>query len=439
MLLQHVNDVLDMSRLEAGAAENIKCPFDPVAVTTELLDSLKMAANDRGNSLELEVLDPSFALVVGDPAKLRQILTNLVGNAIKFTRDGTILVEIEPHMSEGQWELRVTDNGIGISEENQDRIFEDFVTLDPSYTRAQEGSGLGLAIVRRLVEHLGGEVGVESDIGSGSVFWVKLPTNVMTQGRHDVVAATTQDRELVSETSTELLSVLLVEDNAINRVVAREMLEKLGHTAVEAHNGKEGVELANRDKFDAILMDISMPEMDGVEATKRIIEGSGPNANTPIHAVTAHAMPADIDRFAAAGMSDVLIKPIGLNRLKALLAEKRTAIPQINEMALWDASIQQELRQSVGPAKHDLLLEQFVQEMDDAMTSSFAIDSISEPETLRAEVHRVAGSAAILGASELRSRLHEIERHLVENDLDHVLSKLRDLDLCWARTRDDMR
>ena len=436
MLLQHVNDVLDMSRLEAGAVETIRRPFDPVSVTEELLASRRMSAKDGGNSLELSVLDPDFNLVLGDPGKLRQILTNLVGNAIKFTKHGTITVEIEPHYEDGQWELRVSDEGIGISEENQRKVFDDFVTLDPSYTRAQEGTGLGLAIVRRLVEHLKGEIGVESKLGEGSVFWVRLPTNTSPQERprerdNSSLATPAQKRA-----PSGPLSILLVEDNAINRVVANEMLAKLGHSCLEAHNGAEAVEMANLRRFDCILMDISMPDMDGVEATRRIRSSGGPNATTPIFAVTAHAMPADVDRFLSAGMEDVLVKPLGLDRLETLLQKNKVRHSEDRDGPPYlDSVVCDDLRSMIGDNKFHELMQQFIAEMDSAAQNLLSAQANSDPVILKQEVHKLAGSASILGASRLRQLLNSIETCLDNQEMENSKELSAQVSACWQETQ----
>lgn len=441
MLLHHVNAVLDMSRLEAGAAETIKRPFDPATVAQELLSSLKMSAQNRGNKLKLNVLDPDFNLVLGDPGKFRQILTNLVSNAIKFTSHGTINVEIEPHFAEEQWELRVSDDGIGISEEDQARVFDDFVTLDTSYTRAQEGSGLGLAIVRRLVKHLGGEIGVESETGAGSVFWVRLPTNVASETSRPQHQERLSPRIARIDQTRPKLSILLVEDNAINRVVAREMLARLGHSCIEAHNGAEAVKLAEIKPFDAILMDISMPDMDGVEATTLIKAGTGPNAQTPIFAVTAHAMPADVDRFRAAGMVDVLVKPIGLERLEDLLS-LREQLDTLHDDAgpYWDKTHQRDLREVIGEEKWRELMKLFVEEMDAACDTIFARGHRSDMESLRPDVHKLAGSASTLGASRLGVLLRRIEEQLDVNDHHAARELIGLVPECWTKTcSDEMR
>lgn len=438
MLLHHVNAVLDMSRLEAGAAEIIKRPFDPATVAQELLSSLKMSAKNRGNMLKLNVLDPDFNLVLGDPGKFRQILTNLVSNAIKFTSHGTITVEIEPHFAEAQWELRVTDDGIGISEQDQTKVFDDFVTLDPSYTRAQEGTGLGLAIVRRLVKHLGGEIGVESEMGAGSVFWVRLPTNVASETSGAKDKGHTSAPPAYADQTRPALLILLVEDNAINRVVAREMLSKLGHACVEAHNGAEAVKLAEMQAFDAILMDISMPDMDGVEATKQIKASTGPNAKTPIFAVTAHAMPADVDRFKAVGVVDVLVKPIGLDRLDSLLTHGAKQDQHLDAAApIWDKAHQRELKGTMGDEKWHDLMKLFVEEMDAACKSTFARSDMANIDGLRSEVHKLAGSASTLGASRLGELLRRIEVQLDAGNRITARNLIRLVPDCWSKTKSD--
>lgn len=435
MLLQHVNDVLNISRLEAGETEKIMRPYDPVAVTQELLSSLRMTASARGNRLAVASIDPNFSLVLGDPGKLRQILTNLVGNAIKFTNHGNITVEIEPHLGDGSWELRVIDEGIGISESDQERIFDDFVTLDPSYTRAQEGTGLGLAIVRRLVDHLGGELGVESEAGEGSIFWVKLPTNLSAEAASSHTQAKVDSQDAPEPAEQHRLKVLLVEDNAINRIVATKMLEKLGHEVFEAHNGVEGVAMSNMRKFDVILMDISMPEMDGIEATKLIKASDGPNFETRILAVTAHAMPTDIQRFENAGMADVVIKPINLDRLKVLL-EEVPEFPMVEQEGtiFWDPDVAADLLAAVGPEKHEELLNSLKREMNTACETTFAIEEISEPEALRAEVHRLAGSASILGAQALGHQLRQIEAQLIDGRHSEALRELQAVKDCCLET-----
>lgn len=439
MLLQHVNDVLDMSRLEAGGAEKILRPYDPISVAKEQLESLRMSATNRGNTLKLEAIDPNFSLVLGDAAKLRQILTNLVGNAIKFTSHGDITVEIEPHFDEDNWELRVIDQGIGISESDKEKIFDDFVTLDPSYTRAQEGTGLGLAIVRRLVEHLGGDLGVESEKGEGSIFWVKLPTNLSIDSSNGNTSPQPEDKAVAAPNDGESLNVLLVEDNAINRVVATKMLEKLGHNVVEANNGVEGVAISKTRRFDVILMDISMPEMDGVEATKLIRTSGGPNAETKVFAVTAHAMPADIQKFEAAGMSDVLVKPIGLDRLNELLMNtKASATEKENNNSMWDPDLVHDLVETIGSEKYQELLEDLRQEMEHAFDTTFAIQEINEPETQRAEVHRLAGSASILGAKALGQKLAQIEEYLIVGDHTNALQGILSIKDCYLATMSEL-
>ncbi len=438
MLLQHVNDVLDMSRLEAGAEEKIQRPYDPVAVTHELLESLQVAAEKSKNKLELKVLDPQFDRVMGDATKLRQILTNLVGNAIKFTKHGKIDVEIERDADGSFWELRVSDEGVGISEEDQRRIFDDFVTLDPSYTRAQQGTGLGLGIVRRLVEHLDGEIGVESTLGEGTVFWVRLPTNLAMDSQ---TAPKTKSETHKADEQSEIadgMNILLVEDNAINRIVADAMLKKMGHTIIEAHNGVEGVEIASRRRFDVVLMDVSMPVMDGVEATKRIRAGAGPNADTPIFAVTAHAMPADIERFVAAGMNDVLVKPLSIARLNELLNGVTVDRP-VQGDDLLDHELIGDLADAVGSEKHHALVGDFIAEVDDATGRFGPEDHHLQGDALRSEIHRLAGSASVIGAPALRDRLHHVESLLVAEELADATDALKDVTEIWSVTKDALR
>ena len=313
LLLHHVNNVLDISRLDAGKFESDLKKFNLSELLTQICESQRPSAEAKGNRVSIDLAGIKEQFVIGDDVRLRQILLNILGNSVKFTQNGFISVEAE-RMAEDFVEIRVSDTGIGINDGDLDRIFEDFVTLDSSYGRTEAGTGLGLGITKRMIEAMGGTIGVESVKDEGSLFWVKL---VLPQTQIDEnVEGTALEKEYSPIVGQ---NILVVEDNHINLFVVREMLEKDGHTVVEAHDGKEGVALCKKQKFDAILMDISMPRMDGIEATTAIREGNGPSAKTPIIALTAHALPDEIIKFNEAGMNDTLIKPISRKQLRKSL------------------------------------------------------------------------------------------------------------------------
>ncbi|WP_316652724.1 PAS domain-containing hybrid sensor histidine kinase/response regulator [Ovoidimarina sediminis] len=225
LLVHHINDVLSISSADAGQLNLVNSEIRPKELLDELIESQRRAIEANGNRIDIVVSDEP-ELMWADRIRLNQIILNLVGNANKFTRDGQIAVEFEGLPDGSAVEFRVTDTGIGIAEEDQETIFEDFRTLDPSYGRTAEGTGLGLGIPKRLVEAMGGEIGVESEPGEGSLFWIRLPIGTPTS---EANPHTMDEGEPVLAPAIGL-KILLVEDNKINRLVAREMLEKAGHS-----------------------------------------------------------------------------------------------------------------------------------------------------------------------------------------------------------------
>jgi PAS domain S-box-containing protein len=313
LLLQHVNDALNASREYNKKIELNFESFDPVSVVEDVLEGLRATAEKRGNTLTFQAHCDDERPLVGDVGKVRQILVNLVGNAIKFTDAGTISVRLDRIGMHGDIEMEVCDTGGGIATDDLDRIFDEFVTLGSLYERKAEGTGLGLSIVKRLVDAIDGKIAVESELGIGSSFRVILKLDVA-----DEQTRIQQDVHVDTGRRHDGSRVLLVEDNEINRLVAREMLKSYGCIITEANDGAEGVEKASASQYDLILMDISMPRMNGVEATSSIRK-DGPNRSTPVIALTAHATPNDLTWFYEAGMSNSLVKPIDRVSLKAIL------------------------------------------------------------------------------------------------------------------------
>jgi PAS domain S-box-containing protein len=418
LLLHHVNDVLQISRADAGKLDIASEPFSLPALVSELVDSQHGVAEHRGNTLGHWIGDGADGWVAGDPTRIRQVLLNLVGNAIKFTRNGTIDLAVERRGPDILF--RVSDTGIGVPEADRERIFEEFVTLDASYARAAGGTGLGLAIARRLVQAMGGDIWAEADGAEGSVFCVRLPLPPVAVDQ----AGMRGDPAAPQATGAQPLRVLVVEDNSINREVVREMLEHEGHTVEEAHHGAEGVAMARRGTYDLVLMDISMPVLDGVEATRMIRAAELPGRGVPIVALTAHALPGEIERFREAGLDDVLIKPISRASLAATLARALLrgvpgqpaairADAASRDLPLLDETHIGELRALLGEERTVRQIGQFLIEADDFVAGmSRAVAEGASAGAVRASVHRVAGSAAILGATALHEHLRRIEADL---------------------------
>ena len=449
LLLNHVNDVLDISRLEASMVDITDRRFDANGLVRDVATGQMSLAEANGNELLIDVDDASLADVVGDPNQLSHLLVNLLGNAIKFTRNGRIKLHAL-RLPDGMVEFRVSDTGIGIPEKDIGHIFDDFVTLDASYSRTASGTGLGLGIARRLARAMGGTIGVESTEGTGSRFWVRIPlspwpdNHEAAEERHHYAAAT---QPLEPEPTFErALEILLVEDNTINRLVVRSMLEKSGHRVSEAQDGREGVAMANEHPFDLILMDISMPVMDGVLATRAIRNGNGASRDVPIIAVTAHAMPADIARFRQAQMNEILIKPISRKALIRHIAAVACAAPNDaagDEAALADANILVDIAalrgmgEDLGEEEGDRLMAQFLEDAECRLAALPAETLAAEDQAdAIAQIHALAGSAALFGAHQLRARLSALESELkIGSDIEW--SRLRsELMTTWRQTRD---
>lgn len=401
MLLRHVNDVLDVSRMDAEISEAARDPFDLVALVHSVRKSLESQAKARGNKLKVKFLGPVPRQVLGDRGRLEQVLVNLLGNATKFTENGRITIEVEATPGSDDVELRVIDTGIGIEEAELEHIFEDFVTLDASYSRSTEGTGLGLGIARRLVDVLGGEIGVESEIGDGSVFWVRVPLPA------DPGQSTSEPDEAMPLTAPRFgRDVLLVEDNEINRMVAREMLAEQGCRVVEATDGISGVERAAARRFDLILMDINMPQLDGLSAAERIQSGDGPNRATPIVALTANALPEDIRRFEDAGFADVIVKPLSRRRLAGVLSGSFGA----PSAAIGPEGTADEFEQVLGSGEAARVRRRAIDEICHTLEGfENGISSSRGPRDIAQDLHRMVGLAGLVGLQSVHARLVSLQ------------------------------
>lgn len=305
-LLTLVNDILDFSKIEAGKVTFEAIDFDLEQVVDDIERTLSFNVRSKGLRLARSLAKDLPRSINGDPTRVRQVLLNLVGNAIKFTREGHVVIEISL-VSRSQsgvvLKFAVVDSGIGISPEGLKRMFQTFSQVDSSTTRKFGGTGLGLSISKHLVEMMKGEIGVESEEGKGSTFWFKIPFGLGAE----IVQQKTAPVAL--EPSGTRMRILVAEDNSVNQVIAVKMLEKMGHTAVAVANGLEAVEALRTGPYDMILMDCQMPEMDGYEAT-RVIRQERLGGDIPIIALTANAMAGDREKCLDAGMSDYLAKPM---------------------------------------------------------------------------------------------------------------------------------
>ena len=314
-LLGIINDILDFSKIEAGEMSLEAVDFDVRGVVSEAVDLFSGSARRQGVALRSTVARDVPATVTGDPGRLRQVLLNLIDNGIKFTKRGTVTVAVEPSgADDGHLRFEVRDTGVGIPLENRHELFASFTQVDSSMTRLFGGAGLGLTIVKSLVDLMNGEIGLMSEEGVGSTFWF----TVFLRTPRDADPALGLSREQ-DPTSTFGGHALLVEDNAVNQLVARRMMTKLGFEVETASNGVEAVDAVHERTYDVILMDCQMPEMDGYEATRRI--RADLDTDVPIVALTANAMERDRQRCLEVGMDGFVSKPVRVNDLARALAE----------------------------------------------------------------------------------------------------------------------
>jgi signal transduction histidine kinase/ActR/RegA family two-component response regulator len=328
-LLALLNDILDLSKVEAGRIDLESIDFEPARIVHDIRTLMVDNAQQKGLALEAHWHGPSEQRYRGDPLRLRQMLSNLVSNAIKFTLAGSIRIEVrEIRRDDAQatLEFSVADTGIGIPADKLALLFKSFSQVDASTTRQFGGTGLGLSIVRSLAQLMHGEVGVDSKAGEGSRFWFRMRADIVTPGTDSRRAPRTDPAQLgPGGTPTHgPLSILVVEDNPVNRKVAEGMLTRRGATVTLAEDGQQGFDaIARGGRFDLVLMDVQMPVMDGYSATQciRAWEKESGQPRVPIIALTADAYDEDRKHCLAAGMDDFLAKPINAEKLAGLLSQ----------------------------------------------------------------------------------------------------------------------
>ncbi|MCA1946325.1 MAG: response regulator, partial [Desulfovibrio sp.] len=351
-LLVLLNDILDLSKIEAGMLEIREEPFNLRELVEMVRHAFELSARNKGLELEIQLQPGLPPILVGDPVRLRQILFNLVGNAIKFTNAGRVQLRVHARPQSSsvtdhlQLLLEVEDTGIGITPDMMGKLFQPFCQADASLAKSHQGVGLGLTISQHLAALMGGDIVVASRPGQGSVFTARLQVGIPAseEQRAVLLAASQEDASLAELGSVadamagrELsgqealadrrrLAVLLAEDHMVNSLLAARLIERQGHMVATAGNGAEALRLMESHDFDCILMDIQMPTLDGIEATRRIRAGEGPFAsrpgfdrNLPIIALTAHAMKGDKERFLKAGMDDYISKPLDRKQLLNIL------------------------------------------------------------------------------------------------------------------------
>ena len=312
-LLTVLNDILDFSKLDAGRFELDTAPFDLHDLVQSVAQGLQARASERGLASGLDIGATCPRFVKGDATRIRQILTNLVDNALKFTSEGSVRLHVSARETNSSFMLRfdVSDTGIGLDHEGQERLFEPYIQAGSTTATQYGGTGLGLSIAQRLVLLMGGEIGCESEVGQGSMFWFAIAAER---------AESSQKAKEAQPTRRLQGHLLVVEDNAVNRMLIGAYLDEFGLTYEMVETGASAIMALASNSYDLVLMDIMMPELDGVQTTQRCRLLHGPAAEVPIIALTAKAMKGDREKFLASGMNGYVSKPIRGRELHAALA-----------------------------------------------------------------------------------------------------------------------
>ncbi|MFA9465537.1 MAG: PAS domain S-box protein [Velocimicrobium sp.] len=311
-LLEIINDILDFSKMEAGKLSIENLNFNLKELVEEIIKSYSPRVDGKGLELSYTFNSSIPEFLIGDSNRLRQVLNNFLSNAVKFTNQGSIVLtvkNIKKTKEEVELIFSVADTGIGISQEDINRLFQSFNQVEQSFTKQYGGTGLGLAISKKLVELMGGNIGVKSEKGKGSIFYFSLKFKIGSKVQRKASQIAQISR------AKRQLNIMLAEDDPINRKVISKLLIKRGHTVDLVNNGLEALNSYENDKYDVILMDIQMPEMNGMDATEKIREKEGIGRHTPIVALSAYALKGDKERFISIGMDGYVPKPIDINQL----------------------------------------------------------------------------------------------------------------------------
>ncbi|MBY5931708.1 response regulator [Tateyamaria omphalii] len=423
ILLEYVNEALDITRIEGGALQFSPQDFDLVNLMTNLVDVLDPLAREKQLALSLHVADGMRMCFHGDNNRIRQILTNLIGNAIKFTDSGAVKVSVTGIHGPATTSVRfaVCDTGAGIAPDDQEHVFEDFVSLAQGAGRQSRGDGLGLSIARRIAREMGGDITLDSQAGAGSTFTLILPLH---RCESQTVEAAAVPEDVVQ--TKDAYSVLIAEDNDINRKVLRDMLEGMGLRVEEAVNGADCLDKTADERFDLIFMDISMPVMGGVEATEKLRAGGGPNADTQVVGLTAHGKEEYRDTAERAGMNRFHTKPIRLDALRTIFAELNEAAQGADDQGLENDALS-ELIDVLGAEKVTATGHVFFDELRVFLEESRDVQDTKPLKALAAAAHKLAGAAALLGQVRLMPALTACEDHAGDGELAAFVERRAEL------------
>ena len=457
-LLTIINDILDLSKVEAGKMELLPTEYYIKGVVDEVVNMMKVAATQRGLDLKCEFDNSIPCKYYGDDGRIKQILINIMNNAVKFTKEGFVKISVGGHPGNGEdmenVVFRIQDTGVGIKPENLEKIFEDFKQVDSGRNRGVEGTGLGLSITRRFVQLMKGGIEVESSYGVGSTFIVTIPQKIVDHRTlEEVPDVPRKESEQMDSFVVNNYKVLVVDDNLINRKVAIGFLKNYGFELYEAASGPEAIEMVKETRFNMIFMDHMMPEMDGIEATKIIREDCGLNGRSPVViALTANAMAGVREKFLNSGFQDFIPKPLDRKPLNEVLsrwipnAYKKVLRAEDSSIADSQPKITFEDIHIAGidieEAKkhHSGEVEDFVDLLNlyymDGKRKGSYLKELLEKEDYKdygIEVHGLKSASANVGAMELSAQAREHEEAAVRGDVDFIKMHFAELLSCYER------
>lgn len=460
LLLAIINDILDFSKMEAGKLILENAPFNMHALLEQTVDIVYPQAEKKNLQLMSRILEDTPKFLIGDSDRIRQILLNLLSNAVKYTDSGSVTITLSClhwHPDSVKLQVDVTDTGIGIDAKYIPNLFDEFTMAEASYNRRHEGSGLGLAICKQLVNQMNGEISVVSGVNKGSTFTFTIELGIADEQE---LEATPENEEAAPDNIARDLRILMAEDNPANQVVLRTMLEFSGLSVDIVSNGKEAIEAVSRHPYDIVLMDISMPGMDGMEATRIIREMDSPAKDMIIVALTAHALRGDKENFIAQGMNDFISKPFTRKSIIDCLAKWQprkgnstlgssdnkgnTGVsPATQPAASHQPVTQREPDNTVGALVDEMVLSQLVKDtsadtvpelihvyLKDARERIGTIASAAEKRdfyTLEFETHTLGSSAAAHSNMHLYHVCQSIEKHCQEQAFDKALDSVKQL------------
>jgi signal transduction histidine kinase/CheY-like chemotaxis protein/HPt (histidine-containing phosphotransfer) domain-containing protein len=442
-----LNDILDLSKLEAGRYEFEAVDFSPTVLVDAVIANIRATAKRKGIAIKIAI-DPALPTALrGDVGRLRQVLLNLASNAVKFTEDGAITIAVdcpERDQTSATVQWRVSDTGIGIAPDRVGRLFSDFAQADASINRRFGGTGLGLAISRRIVEQMGGKIGVSSVPGEGTTFCfsLTLPWSKAAVSDHRLDHVGSDDLQTRLALLGHPLRVLIVEDDSTNQMVVLKMLKEFAAETTIASDGQQALQSVTEQDFDLVLMDVRMPKMDGLAATRAIRAKGGAFASLPIVALTANAFAEDVKLCREAGMSDFLAKPL---RKPALVAAVLRAIrgggpasmidPLAWQPATPDRSRFAQLAEEIGAESTQQMIALFIRETDRRLALFRSASSARDRHQIEIEAHSLKGGAATLGFMEVANIAKLIERQATTASSDGLAELVDQLETVFVELR----